>query len=274
MLKNQKPTTPSIRHTFLYIKNLSKRPLLKNKLQRKKKALGKNNCGRIVSRHKENGCKKRYRKLSLVYSKKSTNGIVCSIEYDPFRTGFIMSVFDTRKKNFFYSTAPSGIQIGSNVVSGVKVPTKVGNSTQLGSVPPGTLVSNVTLHPGNDKGVLARSAGSYCFLLGHLVEKNLSFLELMSGEIRLVSSSNLALIGKVSNESHFLERSGKAGKSRWLGKRPKVRGVAMNPVDHPNGGGEGKKSGFNRTPWGKSSKQGFRTGGFNPMCIKKRYESK
>ena len=273
MFKNQKPTTPSIRHSFLCIKKISKHPLLKNKLQRKKKALGKNNQGHVVSRHKENGCKKRYRKLELAYSK-NLNGIVCSIEYDPFRTGFIMSVFDTEKKTFFYTVAPSGLQVGSNVLSGAKVPVKVGNSMPLKSVPPGTLVSNVTLHPKNRKSVLARSAGSYCFLLGHLIERNLSFLELMSGEIRLVSSDNQASIGKVSNESHFLEQSGKAGRSRWLGKRPKVRGVAMNPIDHPNGGGEGKKSGLNRTPWGKSSKQGVKTGGFNPMCVKKRNESK
>lgn len=185
-----------------------------------------------------------------------------------------MSVFDTKKKKFFYAAAPSGVKVGSNVLSGPKVPIKAGNSTLLKNVPPGALLSNVTLHPESRKRVLARSAGSYCFLLGHLVEKNLSFLELMSGEIRLVSSNNQVLIGKVSNESHFLEQGGKAGRSRWLGKRPKVRGVAMNPIDHPNGGGEGKKSGFNRTPWGKSSKQGFKTGSFNPMCVKKRNESK
>ena len=270
MFKKQKPTTPSIRHLFRCMKTVSKRPLLKNKMKLRNKALGKNNQGRIISKHKGGGHKKRYRKVELT-PLKNFEGIVCSMEYDPFRTGFIMSVFDFNKKKFYYTLAPEGSKVGDSLMSGAKVPVKLGNTTLLKNVPPGALVSGVTLIP-NKEAVLARSAGSYCFLRGHSVEKNLSFLELMSGEIRLVSSDNYALIGKISNESHFLDQSGKAGRSRWLGRRPSVRGVAMNPIDHPNGGGEGKKSGLNKTPWGKSSKQGVKTGSSNYLIIKKRYE--
>lgn len=270
MFKNLKPITPSTRHSFILTKTVSKKPLLKNKLTIKTKAFGKNEEGHIVNRHKERGAKKRYRIIDFIRTKKST-GVVCTIEHDPFRSAFIMSVFDTLTKSFFYSLAPDGTRVGDSVGSGKKVLVKLGNATFLKRIPAGAVVSNVSLKPGG-KGQLARSAGSYCFLRGHSL--GYCFLELMSGETRLVSSSNNALIGRMSNPNHFLQQSGKAGRSRWLGKRPTTRGVAMNPVDHPNGGGEGKKSGQRKTPWGKPSTRGrIRKSRPNNFIIKKRYES-
>lgn len=269
IFKKQKASTPSMRHSFLLLKNLQKKPLLKKSIVNFKKPLGKSSSGKIVSRHKEIGAKKKYRKLDL----KRTGvdeGVICSIEHDPYRSGFIMSVFSTTRKKFFYTLAPEGVSVGDSVKSGKGSDIKAGNSVQLDKVPPGAMVSNVSIKPGK-LGKISRSAGSYCLVRGHT--GNLTFLELMSGEVRLVNSENYVVVGRISNEHHFLEQSGKAGRSRWLGKRPSTRGVAMNPVDHPNGGGEGKKSGFGKTPWGKSSKRGktFKHKN-NIYVVKKRYE--
>lgn len=246
MFKNLKPVTPSLRHLFATTKNLAKKPLLKSKTKTKNRALGKNNKGRIVVRHRGGGVKKKYRTLDLKRNEKG-KGVVCSLEHDPYRSAFIMSIFDTSSKKFFYSLAPEGVLVGDSVESGQSVSEAAGNSAPIGSFPAGSLISNLALNTVSG-GKLARSAGTYGVLRGHL--GNSSFVELMSGEIRLIPSKNYAQLGKISNDTHFLEQSGKAGRSRWLGKRPHVRGVAMNPVDHPNGGGEGKKSGPGKTPWG------------------------
>lgn len=265
MFKKLKPATPSLRHSFLTIKKLSKKPILKNKIRSIKRSLGKNNTGKIVVRRREVGAKKKYRELNLK-RQESLKGVVCSLEHDPFRSAFIMSVFNAKKKHFFYTLAPAGILVGDSVETGRKVTKKAGNSGPLRTFPAGSLVSNITINPQSG-GQIARSAGSYGILLGQV--EDFCFLELMSGETRLVPSKHYAQLGKISNETHFLEQSGKAGRSRWLGKRPHVRGVAMNPIDHPNGGGEGKKSGLGKNPWGQLKKgQGVKN--HNPLIIKRR----
>ena len=265
MFRNLKPVTPSLRHSFLIIKKLNSKPLLKNKLRNLNQSLGKNNAGKIVVRFKGGGVKKRYRTIDFKRNK-SMNGVVCSLEHDPFRSSFIMSLFDTSKKKFLYSLAPEGVMVGDSIETGASVPQTAGNSAPLKNFPAGSLVSNltVTAHLG---GQLARSAGSYGLVRGHLEE--FSFVELMSGEIRLISNENYAQLGKISNDTHFLEQMGKAGRARWKGRRPHVRGVAMNPVDHPNGGGEGKKSGPRRNPWGRLNKKKLNKKS-NPFIFKSR----
>jgi len=181
-----------------------------------------------------------------------------------------MSLFNTVTKKFVYALAHEGVGVGSSIKTGKNSVIRAGNSVRLADIPAGAMISNVSLTQGCG-GVLSRSAGAYCLVRGHV--PGFAFIELMSGEIRLLKTVNSATIGKVSNEHHFLEQSGKAGRSRWLGKRPTTRGVAMNPVDHPNGGGEGKKSGKGRTPWGKPSKQGKTLNHTNnPYIVKRRYE--
>lgn len=269
LFKKQKPVTPSMRHSFLVVKNLQDKPLLKTEIAYLKRSLGKSSRGKIITRHREIGAKKKYRRLNLIRAV-SDEGVVCSVEHDPYRSAFIMSVFSTANKKFFYTIAPEGVAVGDSIKSGKNSEIKAGNSVRLDMIPPGAIVSVVSLK--HDKiGKIARSAGSYCLIRG--CTEDMTFLELMSGEIRLVKSSSYAMVGRVSNEHHFLEQSGKAGRSRWLGRRPVTRGVAMNPVDHPNGGGEGKKSGFGKTPWGKSSKRGKTSRNKKNNCIvKRRYE--
>lgn len=247
MFKNLKPVTPSLRHAFTLIKNLNKKPLLKNQIKYFKKSLGRNNTGKITVRHKSTGVKKKYRILDFKRNTK-LNGLVCSLEHDPYRSSFIMSIFDMVKKKFFYSLALDRVKVGDSIKTGEFVPNTAGNSTPLKKLSAGTLISNIPLKTTNG-GQIARAAGAYGIVRGHL--NNLTFVEFISGEIRLIPSENYVVLGKISNDTHFLEQLGKAGKSRWKGVRPTVRGVAMNPIDHPNGGGEGKKSGKGKNPWGK-----------------------
>ena len=274
MFKKQKPVTSSLRHRLSIVKSINKKPILKTKIVSHKKALGKGkDTGLIVSRHKEQGMKKKYRQLDFKRTSNS-KGIVCSIEYDPYRSAFIMSIFDTLKKSFYYTLAVDNVKVGNILESGPKSAIRSGNSVPLEKVPAGTAVCNVSFYK-NKGGQISRSAGTFCIVQGHLTS-NFSCLELPSKEIRLIPSKNYVFVGKISNPLHFLETIGKAGRSRWLGNRPKVRGVAMNPVDHPNGGGEGKKSGFGRTPWGKPSKGGKKGLKFTfkkNLIIKKRYET-
>lgn len=254
MFKKIKPATPSTRHLFKTVKKLKKKPLLKTKIAAYNRSLGKSSgSGRIVSRHKEGGAKKKYRSLDLKRTD-VVKGVVCSIEHDPFRSAFIMSIFDLNKKTFFYALAADGVKTGDSVESGIKASINAGNCTKLGRIPVGSAVSNVPLTKGRG-GQLARAAGTYCFIRSH-GNNGTSLIDLPSGKQSAVSSTHPVLIGKVSNPKHFLEEIGKAGRSRWIGRRPSVRGVAMNPFDHPNGGGEGKKSGPGKTPWGKPSKSG------------------
>ena len=227
-------------------------PLLEGKKQRS----GRNNKGRITSRHKGGGHKKRYRIIDFKRNKESIKGTVERIEYDPNRSAHIALVL-YRDGERRYILAPEGLKAGDVVESGPSSPISTGNCLSLSDMPLGTIVHCVELFPA--KGAqIARSAGSSAQILA--IEGRYTTLRLRSGEVRRVLSKCKATVGSVSNSEHSLRSIGKAGAKRWLGVRPKVRGVAMNPVDHPHGGGEGKTSGGRHpvTPWGVPTK-GYRT---------------
>lgn len=249
-----KATTPSKRNliTLRNKKHLVKKPFIKNKIIGLKNSSGRNNSGKITVRHKGGGQKKKYRKIDF-YRKNDTTGIVCSIEYDPNRKSFIASIYNLSTSNFFYILAPKNLKVGNIVKSGNKAGQYIGHASELLKIPEGTYLHNIS--PKEKKqSQLTRSAGTFSLLK----EKTSKWarISLQSGEQRFLSLKCLATIGSVSNGLMFLTKLGKAGQSRWLNKRPSVRGVAMNPVDHPHGGGEGKKSGRAKTPWGKTSLKG------------------
>lgn len=254
LLQKVKPTTSSRRHLIKLNQkslNLSKSPFVKNKVKGiKKNSSGRNNSGKITVFHKGGGVKKRYRKIDF-HRNNSSTGIVCSLEYDPNRNCHIASIYDFIQKFFFYIIAPKHLKLGDIVKSGLDVEPSLGSSLPLLKISIGTPIYNISSKP-NSKSKISRAAGTSSIIK----EKNDQFalIELSSGEIKKISTKCFASIGEVSKEFFFLTRLGKAGQSRWLNKRPTVRGVAMNPIDHPHGGGEGKKSGSGRTPWGKSNK--------------------
>lgn len=247
-----KPTTPSQRHLVkLNRKHLSKKPIIKTKIKGLKNSSGRNHSGKITIRHKGNGHKKNYREINFFRTNKST-GIVTSIEYDPNRNSNIASIYDFTRKNFFYILAPQKLSVGNIVESGLEAELHTGNSLPLFKIPEGSFIHSISPKPLT-KAQLTRSAGTFSILKEKT--SNYAKIKLSSGEERLVSLQCYATLGLLSNEFHFLTRLGKAGQSRWLGRRPTVRGVAMNPVDHPHGGGEGKKSGKGFSPWGKPNKR-------------------
>lgn len=213
---------------------------------------GRNNLGRITSRHRGGGHKRRYRKIDFKRNKFEIPGKVFSIEYDPNRSARIaLIVYTDGEKR--YILAPEGLSVGDTVIAGKDVSPEVGNSLPLSKIPLGSTIHNVEMKPG--KGAqLARSAGTSIQLMAR--EGKYATLRLPSREIRMVSVNCMATMGTVGNSSHSLIVPGKAGASRWRGRRPHVRGVAMNPVDHPMGGGEGKSSGGRHpcSPWGQLSK--------------------
>lgn len=265
-LKYKKPSTSSLRHLIqLDKKFLEKSPLLKSKLKGLTKSSGRNNSGKITVRHKGGGHKKKYRKLNFNRNNKSI-GIVVSLEYDPNRNSNIASIYEISKKIFFYMIAPKNLKVGDIIQSGSNIDIKLGNSLPIRDIPVGTLIYNVS-PTANKPAQISRAAGTFSVLK----EKSLhsARIKLSSGEERFISPECFASIGVVSNELHFFTQKGKAGRSRWLNKRPTVRGVAMNPVDHPHGGGEGKKSGKGRTPWGKPVKKGKTSKSTNKLIIKK-----
>ena len=243
--------------TFLIKKKLKKIPLIKNMTKGKKSIAGKNNSGKITIRHRGNGHKKKYREIDFVRAKDSI-GIVTSIEYDPCRTAFIASVYDFSNLKYFYMIAPKNLTIGNIVKSGFSAHTKIGHSLLLMKIPIGGIIHNISLRD-KKKAQLTRSAGTSA----QLIEKNSEYCRviLSSGKHIFLSPSCQATIGTVSNQFSFFDRINKAGRNRWLNKRPSVRGVAMNPIDHPHGGGEGKSSGGRSsvTPWGKPTKYGKKT---------------
>ncbi|MGE4497792.1 MAG: 50S ribosomal protein L2 [Deferribacterales bacterium] len=221
-----------------------------------KKTGGRNNHGRITTRHKGGGEKRKYRLIDFKRNKDEIAARVKTIEYDPNRSARIALVaYEDGEKR--YILAPIGMNVGDVIHSGQSADIKPGNAKALKDIPVGTVVHNVELRPGKG-GQLARSAGTYAQLLSK--EGAYCHLRLPSGEIRLVKAECKASIGQVSNQDHENVSLGKAGRSRWLGIRPTVRGVAMNPVDHPHGGGEGRTSGGRHpvTPWGKPTK-GYKT---------------
>jgi len=249
-LKLFKPTSPSKRHlikinnNFINNKNIL---LLKTKIIKLKKRIGKNNLGKITVRHKQNGHKKLFRQI--FFKKVDFIGIVFNIQYDPNRNSNIASIYNIKKNNFFYVVAAKDLVIGNIIKSGFEANKKVGHINFLEQIPIGCCIHNVALK-SNGLAKISRSAGTYSIIIKK-TKTNVIIL-LSSGQQKKLPLNAFATIGIVSNELHFLNQLGKAGRSRWLGKRPTVRGVAMNPVDHPNGGGEGRKSGKRKTPWGKT----------------------
>jgi len=268
-LQKVKPTTPGRRQLIKLNQkslNLSKKPMLKNKVKGLKNSSGRNNSGHITAFHRGGGVKKRYRKVNFDRTANST-AIVCSLEHDPYRNAYIAAVFDFINNDFFYILAPKNLKVGDIVKSGLEVEPSLGSSLPIAKIPIGTAIHNVS--PAfNKKAQISRSAGTFS-TIKEKTEKY-AVIELSSGEQRYVSSKCFASIGEVSKELHFLTRSGKAGRSRWLNKRPTVRGVAMNPIDHPHGGGEGKKSGIARTPWGQPNHRGKTSKSTNKLIIKKK----
>ena len=258
-IRKLKPDTPSRR----YMSVSTFEEITKKYPERKltvplKKTGGRNNLGRITSRRRGGGHKRRYRIIDFKRNKFDVSGKVAAIEYDPNRSSRIaLIIYEDKEKR--YIIAPDGLKVGNEIVSSKDnvVPFKTGNTLMLRNIPEGMHIHNIELKPG--KGAqMARSAGSYARIMAK--EDNLVSLKLPSGEVRMVMDTCLATIGTVGNKTHENIKIGKAGRSRWLGKRPKVRGVAMNPVDHPHGGGEGRTSGGRHpvSPWGTPAK-GFRT---------------
>ena len=254
-----KPDTPSRRYmsvsTFEEITTKKPERKLTTALR---KTGGRNNHGRITSRRRGGGHRRRYRIIDFKRNKFDSSGVIESIEYDPNRSPRIALVkYDDGEKK--YIIAPEGLKVGDKILSSMKnkIPFKTGNAMPIGKIPEGLLIHNVELKPG--KGAqMARSAGSYARIMAN--EGGMVTLKLPSGELRMISEQCIATIGTVGNKSHENISIGKAGRARWMGRRPKVRGVAMNPVDHPHGGGEGKTSGGRHpvSPWGTPAK-GFRT---------------
>ncbi|MBP9791849.1 MAG: 50S ribosomal protein L2 [Rickettsiales bacterium] len=217
-----------------------------------KKTGGRNNTGRITSWHMGGGHKKSYRLIDFKRQKANMTATVERIEYDPNRTAFI-ALIRYSDNALSYIIAPNDVNVGDQICSGDGVDVKPGNAMSLKNVPMGTLVHNIELKPGKG-GQLARSAGAYAQVAGK--DSGYALLKLRSGEVRMVSLECYVTIGTVSNTDQKNIKYGKAGRKRWLGVRPVVRGVAMNPIDHPHGGGEGKTSGGRHpvTPWGKPTK--------------------
>ncbi len=252
-LKTFKPYTKSNRATVIVDKSSlwkgsSYKPLTKGQSV----TGGRNNYGRITSRHQGGGQKHKFRVIDFFRKKKNISATVERIEYDPNRTAYI-ALIKYEDNVFNYIISPQGLKVGDKIESGKKVEIKIGNSLELKDIPPGTSIHNVELIPGNG-GKLARSAGSSVTLSGY--DGDYAIIKLSSGETRKVRSECIATIGTVSNPDQKNIKIGKAGRNRWRGKRPQTRGVAMNPVDHPHGGGEGKTSGGRSpvSPWGQSAK--------------------
>ncbi len=256
-LKSFNPVTPSLRGTVLVDRSeLWKGKPLKALTVGKSSTGGRNNHGRITSRFRGGGHKQSYR---IIDFKRRKYGIVATVErleYDPNRTAFI-ALLKYADGELAYILAPQRLKAGDQVIAGARVDIKPGNAMPLAAIPVGTIVHNVEVKLGAG-GKIARAAGQYAQLVGK--DTGYAQIKLMSGELRMVRAECVATIGAVSNPDNANVHSGKAGRSRWLGRRPHNRGVVMNPVDHPHGGGEGRTSGGRHpvTPWGKPTK-GYKT---------------
>ncbi|MCR4325944.1 MAG: 50S ribosomal protein L2 [Patescibacteria group bacterium] len=259
-MKKYKPTSPTQRaHTSVnYRTSLSGHQPHKALTRGKRKTGGRNSDGRITVRHHGGGHKKRFRDVDFRFNKKDVPARVSSIEYDPFRSAFIgLAVYRDGEKR--YVVVPKEMKVDDTFVVSESAPAKSGNRLPLGKIPVGAFVYCVEIKPGAGA-VLARSAGNYAEVIAQ--DAGYTHLKLPSTEVRKVISTAWASIGAVSNEEHRLVNLGKAGRSRWMGKRPTVRGTAMNPVDHPHGGGEGRQGRGHRrarTLWGKPSGKGQKT---------------
>ena len=256
-VKKFRPVTPTQRYkTVNSYEELTTNTPQKALLGRRSRSGGRNNHGRMTMRRRGGGHKRRYRVIDFKRDKRGIPGKVSTVEYDPNRSAFIalITYADGDKR---YILAPNGLQVGSQVMAGPDAPIQVGNCLPLSRIPLGSTVHNVELSPGHG-GQLARSAGAQVQFLAR--DEGRAVLRLPSGESREVPEACVATLGQVGNIEHSNVVLGKAGRARWLGRRPKVRGVVMNPVDHPHGGGEGKSSGGRHpvTPWGKPTK-GYKT---------------
>ncbi len=256
-IKKLKPTSPARRYqTYLTNDELTTDQPHKPLLVSKKRTSARNNTGRMTVRHRGGGHKRHYRIIDFKRDKFGVPGIVATIEYDPNRSARIalINYADGEKR---YIIAPVGLKVGQSIISGPEADILTGNALPIKNIPLGTEIHNIELKPGKG-GQMARSAGSFAQLVAK--EGEAAQLRLPSGEIRFVSVNCMATIGQVGNAEHENVSVGKAGRTRWKGVRPTVRGVAMNPVDHPHGGGEGKTSGGRNpvTPWGQPTR-GYKT---------------
>src|SRR6202451_4276293 len=256
-MKSYNPTTPSRRFMSVVTRDeITKQPPEKSLVVGKKRSGGRNSEGLVSSRFRGGGAKKAYRAIDFKRDKLGIPAKVASIEYDPNRTARIalLNYADGEKR---YIICPVGLQVGRTVTSGAEADILVGNALPLKNIPAGTVVHNIELRPGKG-GQMARSAGTQAQLVSK--EGDYALLKLPSGEIRKVLVECTATIGQVGNVEHENVSLGKAGRKRWMGKMPHNRGVSMNPVDHPHGGGEGKTSGGRHpvTPWGQPTR-GFKT---------------
>lgn len=256
-LKKFRPTSAGIRQLIQVDRSeLWKGAPEKTLTEGKKKTGGRNNYGRITGRNKGGGHKKRYRIIDWKRDKKDVEGKVLRLEYDPNRTAFV-ALIEYKDGEKRYIIAPQRLAAGDKVIAGDKVDIKPGNAMPLRSMPVGTIVHNIEMKPG--KGAqLVRSAGTYGQLVGR--DGGYAQIKLTSGELRVVPSNCMATVGAVSNPDHMNAVLSKAGRNRWKGRKPHVRGVVMNPIDHPHGGGEGRTSGGRHpvTPWGQPTK-GYKT---------------
>ena len=256
-IKTMKPTTPARRYqTYSTFEEITSTEPEKGLTKPVKKTGGRNNLGRLTSRHRGGGHKRKYRVVDFRREKTDVPAKVKTIEYDPNRSARIalVSYADGEKR---YIVAPVDLNVGDPIITSASADIKPGNAMSLRNVPLGSLIHNIELRPGKG-GQMVRSAGTYAQLMAK--EGDYAQVRLPSGEVRKVFIECKATIGQVGNVTHEGISIGKAGRTRWLGKRPKVRGVAMNPVDHPMGGGEGKTSGGRHpcTPWGVPTK-GYKT---------------
>lgn len=273
-LKQYNPTTPGQRGLVLVERtDLWKGDPVKSLVKGITKNGGRNNYGRLTAFRQGGGHKQKYR---LVDFKRNKAGVatVERLEYDPNRSAYI-ALIKYADGQLAYILAPQRLAVGDTVESGAKVEVKTGNAMQLKNIPVGSLIHNIELKPGRG-GQIARAAGGYAQLVGK--DAGYAQVKLRSGELRLVPSECMATLGAVSNPDHQNENLGKAGRNRWKGRRPSVRGVAMNPIDHPHGGGEGRTSGGRHpvTPWGKPTK-GAKTRSrkkVNKLIIRTRHQAK
>jgi large subunit ribosomal protein L2 len=252
-LKTFKPVTPSLRQLVIVDRSeLHKGKPVKTLTEGKSSKGGRNNAGRITVRFRGGGHKQSYRIVDFKRRKLDVVGKVERLEYDPNRTAFI-ALIRYADNELAYILAPQRLSVGDEVIAGQQVDVKPGNAMPIANIPVGTIVHNVEMKIGKG-GVIARSAGTYAQIVGR--DQGYVILRLNSGEQRLVHGQCFATIGAVSNPDHMNTSIGKAGRSRWLGRRPHNRGVTMNPIDHPHGGGEGRTSGGRHpvTPWGKPTK--------------------
>ena len=274
-LKTFNPTSPGRRALVLVDRTgLHKGAPEKSLTEGLNKTGGRNNKGRITSRRMGGGAKKSYRKIDFKRRKLDVAATVLRLEYDPNRTAFIalLEYADGEKS---YILAPQRLAVGDEVIAGDRVDVKPGNAMMLKSMPVGTIIHNVEMKPEKG-GQIARSAGAYAQLVGR--DGGIAQVRLMSGELRAIPENCFATVGAVSNPDHMNQNLGKAGRNRHLGRRPSVRGVVMNPIDHPHGGGEGRTSGGRHpvTPWGKPTKgrKTRRNKATDKFIIRSRHERK